>query len=269
MAANRRDPAQSLPEGGDLLRLAAQQPGGHLVGHQHGNAVTGCHGNELLRQAVEEARPARQLVKVQPERERHAVDRQEADLRVFGQEVGQQVDLCEQLHVVMTTHLRDQTAHQNHYVNNNNAVNKGLPPIGAVPDGGRSDVDDPLKQEAALGIDVDRLTADAPKTRRHLNVHRQLQAERMSGLSGSRSQVNWNPAERSLVLTAGLRDAPLSGRCILRLGLRGNRPPGQACSAAHAQFIFNEPATTLRFVIRPRQRFPTRGERRLFKKIYS
>jgi len=46
-----------------------------------------------------------------------------------------------------------------------------------VSDGGGGDVDDSLEQEAALGIDVDRLTADAPETRRHLNVHRQLQAE--------------------------------------------------------------------------------------------
>jgi len=40
-----------------------------------------------------------------------------------------------------------------------------------------------------------------------------------SGFSGSRSEVNWNPAERSLVLAAGLRDTLHSGRCILRLEL--------------------------------------------------
>lgn len=44
---------------------------------------------------------------------------------------------------------------------------------------GSGDIDDSLKQEASLGVDVDHLTSDAPETLRDLNVHRQLQAERM------------------------------------------------------------------------------------------
>lgn len=46
-------------------------------------------------------------------------------------------------------------------------------------DGGGRDVEDSLKHEAALSVDVDRLTSDPPETLRDLDVHRQLQAEGM------------------------------------------------------------------------------------------
>ncbi len=50
---------------------------------------------------------------------------------------------------------------------------------GAVSHGGNSNVNSSLKQEAALSVDVDHLTSDPSETLRDLNVHRQLQAERM------------------------------------------------------------------------------------------
>lgn len=46
-------------------------------------------------------------------------------------------------------------------------------------DGGGRDVEDSLKHEAALSVDVDHLTSDPPETLRDLDVHRQLQAEGM------------------------------------------------------------------------------------------
>lgn len=48
-----------------------------------------------------------------------------------------------------------------------------------MSDGGGGDVEDSLKQEAALSVDVDHLTSDPPETLRELDVHRQLQAEKM------------------------------------------------------------------------------------------
>lgn len=71
--------------------------------------MAGCHGDELLGEAVEEACPLRKFVKELPERKRHAVNHQEADPRVGRQEVRQQVELGQQLHVVMATHLREVT----------------------------------------------------------------------------------------------------------------------------------------------------------------
>lgn len=101
--------APIFPEGRDQLGLGAQHPGGHLVGCHHGDFVAVGHGNELLGEAVEEACPLQEFVKQPPERSRHAVDHQQADPRVGRQEVRQQVELGQQLHVVMATHLREPT----------------------------------------------------------------------------------------------------------------------------------------------------------------
>lgn len=89
--------------------MGALQPGGHLVGYHHGDVAAGCHGDELLGEAAEQASPLRELVKERPERRRHAVDYQEADPGVIRQEAGHQVELCQELSVVMTTDLREKT----------------------------------------------------------------------------------------------------------------------------------------------------------------
>lgn len=51
---------------------------------------------------------------------------------------------------------------------------------GAVTDGCGCDIDQPLKHETALSVNVDHLTSDATETLRDLDVYRQLQAERVN-----------------------------------------------------------------------------------------
>lgn len=99
--------APVVPEGGDQLGLGALHPRGHLVGDHHCHVVAGCHGEELLGEAAEEARSLQELIKERPERGRHAVDDQEADPGVLRQEAGYQLKLRQQLDVVMTTDLRE------------------------------------------------------------------------------------------------------------------------------------------------------------------
>lgn len=99
----------AVPEGGDQLGVGALHPGGHLVRHHHCDIVVGRHGDEPLGEAAEQAGPLRELVKERPEGRRHAVDHQEADLGVIRQEAGQQVKLCQELSVVVTTDLRETT----------------------------------------------------------------------------------------------------------------------------------------------------------------
>lgn len=98
--------APALPEGGYKLRLAASQPCGHLIADYHGDAVSGCHSDELLGSSVEETRPLREVVEVS-EWKRYAVDHEEADPRVLCQKLRQQLQLGQKLHVVMATNLRD------------------------------------------------------------------------------------------------------------------------------------------------------------------
>lgn len=76
-----------------------------MIGQDHSHVLAGCHGDQPLGEAAEEARPLGQFAKVLPERERHAVDHQQTHHRVLAQEVRQQVQLRQQLRVVMATHL--------------------------------------------------------------------------------------------------------------------------------------------------------------------
>lgn len=99
--------APAVPKGGDQLGLGALHPCGHLVGYHHCDVMAGCHGEQLLGEAAEQARSLQELIKERPERRRHAVDYQEADHGVVRQEAGHQVKLRQQLYVVMTTDLRE------------------------------------------------------------------------------------------------------------------------------------------------------------------
>lgn len=98
--------APAVPEGRDQLGLCALHPRGHLVGYHHCDVMAGCHGEELLGETAEQAGSLQELIKERPERRRHAVDYQEADPGVIGQEAGHQVKLRQQVYVVMTTDLR-------------------------------------------------------------------------------------------------------------------------------------------------------------------
>lgn len=89
--------------------MGALHPGGHLVGYHHGHVAAGRHGDELLGEAAEQARSLRELIKERPERSGHAVDDEEAEPGVVRQEAGHQVKLSQQLSVVMTTDLRENT----------------------------------------------------------------------------------------------------------------------------------------------------------------
>lgn len=51
----------------------------------------------------------REFIKKLPEWKGHTVNHKEADPRMSGQEVRQQVELSQQLHIVKTTHLREVT----------------------------------------------------------------------------------------------------------------------------------------------------------------
>lgn len=91
------------------LRLAAVQPRGHVVGGYHGDVVARRRSDKPQAEALEEACPLGQIVMETQERERHAVDDEEAEPRPVRQEVGQQVQLGQKLHVVTATHLRTHT----------------------------------------------------------------------------------------------------------------------------------------------------------------
>lgn len=69
--------------------------------------MAGCCGDELLGEAIEEACPLREFIKKLSEWKSQAVNHKEADPRMSGQEVRQQVELSQQLHIVQTTHLRE------------------------------------------------------------------------------------------------------------------------------------------------------------------
>lgn len=97
--------APTVPEGGDHLPVGAPHSGGHLVGDHHRHVAAGCHSDQLLGEAAEQASPQGELVEERPKGRRHTVDDQEADPGVGRQEAGHQAKLCQELHVVMTTHL--------------------------------------------------------------------------------------------------------------------------------------------------------------------
>lgn len=78
--------------------------------------MVGRCGDELLGKAIEEACPLREFIKKLPERKSHAVNHKQADPRMSGQEIRQQVELSQQLHIVQTTHLREVTDGQSESV---------------------------------------------------------------------------------------------------------------------------------------------------------